>query len=110
MGGGEKDDGLVTITSYVTGHHLNHNPAYLQGPITYIHKYTHITLHAHVYMFGSRKYMCTCGYILWAMHMCTCNILQAHVHVRIYIFNAPEADSAYMYTCKDIYYGLLFTT
>ena len=25
-------------------------------------------------------------YILWAMHMCTCNILQAHVHVRIYIF------------------------
>ena len=49
-------------------------------------------------------------YILWAMHMCTCNILQAHVHVRIYIFNAPEADSAYMYTCKDIYYGLSFTT
>ena len=27
----------------------------------------------------------------------------------IYIFNAPEADSAYMYTCKDIYYGLSFT-
>ena len=39
----------------------------------------------------------------------------------IYIFNAPEAGSAYMYTCKDmtgicirakiyIYYGLSFTT
>lgn len=35
--------------------------------------------------------------------------ITAHVHVRIYIFNAPEADSAYMYTCKDIYYGLSFT-
>ena len=42
------------------------------------------------------------------MHMCTCNILQAHVHVRIYIFNAPEADSAYMYTCKDILWLIIY--
>ena len=55
---------------------------------------------------------------------CICiraDILQAYVYVRIYIFNAPEAGSAYMYTCKDItgicirakiyiYYGLSFTT
>ena len=27
----------------------------------------------------------------------------------IYIFNAPETDSAYIYTCKDIHYGLSFT-
>merc|ERR1711973_1033600 len=61
--------------------------------------YIRADIEAHVYV----------RYILWAMHMCTCNILQAHVHVRIYIFNAPEADSAYTYTCKDIYYGLSFT-
>ena len=35
--------------------------------------------------------------------------ITAHVHVRIYIFNAPETDSAYIYTYKNVYYGLSFT-
>ena len=35
--------------------------------------------------------------------------ITAHVHVRTYIFNAPEADSAYTYTCKDILVYLSFT-
>ena len=42
--------------------------------------------------------------------MCTCNTLR-HMYTcgNIYIFNAPETDSAYIYTCKDIHYGLSFT-
>ena len=62
--------------------------------------YIRADIEAHVYV----------RYILWAMHMCSCNILQAHVHVRIYIFNAPEADSAYIHIRAKIYYSLPFTT
>ena len=36
--------------------------------------------------------------------------ITAHVHVRIYIFNAPEADSAYIHIRAKIYYSLPFTT
>ena len=41
---------------------------------------------------------------------CICiraDILQAYVYVRIYIFNAPEAGSAYVYV--QIYYGHMYT-
>ena len=30
------------------------------------------------------------------------------IRANVYIFNAPEADSAYMYTCK-VYYGHMYT-
>ena len=30
------------------------------------------------------------------------------IRANIYFFNAPEADSAYMYTCK-VYYGHMYT-
>ena len=59
-----------------------HRPSH-QGAITATQSDTHITLHAHVYV-QILGHMYTCGYILWAVHMYTCNILQAHVYVRIY--------------------------
>merc|ERR1712122_23694 len=96
-------------------HHIRQGPSSPRPGIFTVFQHIHTQIYTHhitctcIHVW-IQKNMCTCGYILWAMHMCTCNILQAHVHVRIYIFNAPEADSAYMYTCKDIYYGLSFTT
>ena len=100
--GGGKDDGLVSISLW-QNHHLDRNPACLQGSSTYIHKYTHITLHAHVYMFGSRQTCvradiyygrCICVRAIYYRHMYTCEYiflmllrLTVHIciHAKIYI-------------------------
>ena len=64
-----------------------------------MHMYTCLDLDKHVYVQI---------HIMGDAHVYV-QYITAHVHVRTYIFNAPEINSAYTYTCKNIYYDLSFT-
>ena len=65
-----------------------------------MHMYTCLDLDKHVYV---QIHIMGDAYVY-------VQYITAHVHVRIYIFNAPEADSAYIHIRAKIYYSLPFTT
>ena len=106
--GGGEDGGLVSISLW-QNHHLDRNPAYLQGSSTYIHKYTHTSHYMHMCTYlDLDQHVYVRIYIMGDAYVYV-QYITAHVHVRTYIFNAPEINSAYTYTCKNIYYDLSFT-
>ena len=108
--GGGEDGGLVSISLW-QNHHLDRNPAYLQGSSTYIHKYTHTSHYMHMCTYlDLNQHVYVRIYIMGDAYVYV-QYITAHVHVRTYIFNAPETDSAYIYvqryTLRFIIYYLI---